>query len=311
VENDPQLNDLRLFCLVVRRSSFVGAARELGASQTWLSKRVAQLETTLGVKLLVRTTRRVNITDEGRKVFDWAQRILEGVEDMRADLGRQAGEPRGPLRIASSAGLGRQILAPALSRMKARFPAVDVWLELMDRRVDLIGEGFHLDIRAGDVDESSLIAHPLATSARILCASPAYIARHGMPASPSELAAHDCVLLRERAEPFGTWRLVGPRGPENVKVGGTLASNDIDVLLRWVHDGHGIVMSADWLFRDGLTGGRLVRVLPEWSQPASIYAAATTRSTQSAKVRLFLEYLREEVAPKFQADDLGKSCAVS
>lgn len=299
MENDPQLNDLRLFCLVVRRGSFVGASRELGASQTLLSKRVAQLEATLGVKLLMRTTRRVSVTDEGRKVFDWAQRILEGVEEMRTDLGRDAGNPTGPLRIASSARLGRQIVAPALSRLKARFPAVEVWLELMDRRVDLIGEGFHLDIRASEVDESSLIAHPLANSSRILCASPAYVERHGMPRSASELTGHDCVLLRERAEPFGTWRLVGPRGPEHVKVGGTLASNDIDVVLQWAHQGHGIVMSADWLFRDSLASGQLVRVLPEWRQPANLYAAATTRSTQSAKVRIFLEYLREAVAPNF------------
>lgn len=297
--NDPQLNDLRLFCQVVRRSSFIAVARELGSSQTLISKRVAQLESALGVKLLVRTTRRVNVTDEGRKVFQWAQHILEGVEDMRSELGQEAAAPQGPLRIASSARLGRQIVAPALSRMKARFPALDVWLELMDRRVDLIGEGFHLDIRASEVDESSLIAHPLANSARILCASPAYLESRGAPQSPSDLAAHECILLRERAEPFGTWRLQGPRGPESIKVSATLASNDIDVVLAWAHAGHGIVFSADWLFRDSLNNGSLVRVLPDWGQPADLFAAATMRSTQSAKVRIFLEHLREELAPHF------------
>lgn len=297
--NDPQLNDLRLFCLVVRRSSFIAVARETGTSQALISKRVAQLESTLGVKLLVRTTRRVNVTDEGRKVFAWAQTILEGVEDMRADLGSDAGDPQGPLRIASSARLGRQMVAPALSRMKARFPAVDVWLELMDRRVDLIGENFHLDIRASAVDESSLIAHPLAKSSRIICAAPAYIQRHGTPQSPADLVNHECVLLRERAEPFGTWRLTGPRGAEATKVSGTLASNDIDVVIDWAHAGQGIVFSTDWLLRDSLESGKLVRVLPQWHQPADVFAAATTRSTQSAKVRIFLEYLREAVAPYF------------
>lgn len=295
----PQLQDLRLFCLVVRHGSFVGAARDARASQTLLSKRVALLEKALGVQLLSRTTRKVTITDEGQKVFGWAQRILEDVEGMHGDLGRGAGEPHGPLRIASSARLGRQIVAPALSRMKSRYPGVEVWLELMDRRVDLIGEELHVDIRAGEVDEASLIAHPIASSSRILCAAPAYVERHGMPQRPSELTAHDCVLLRERAEPFGTWRLLGPRGPENVKVSGTLACNDIDVVLRWVHDGHGIVMSADWLLRESLASGSLVRVLPEWRQHANINAVTSTRSSQSAKVRLFLEYLRDAVAPCF------------
>jgi LysR family transcriptional activator of dmlA len=295
VDKEPQIQDLRFFSWVVRHGSFVGAAREARASQTLVSKRVAQLESTLGVKLLARTTRRVNVTDEGRKVFAWAQRILENVEDLHTDLAGDAGDPRGPIRIASSARLGRQIVAPVLSRIKTSYPGLDVWLELMDRRVDLIGEDFHLDIRAGKVDEPSLIAHPVASSDRILCASPAYLERHGVPQLPTDLAQHECVLLRERAEPFGTWRLEGPHGPANIKVSGTLASNDIDVVLSWAHQGHGIVMSADWLFQDSLNSGRLIRVLPSWRQPADLTAAATIRSTQSAKVRIFLECLREEV----------------
>ena len=301
MDNDPQLQDLRLFCSVAKRGSFVGAAREAQVSQTLLSKRVALLEKALGVQLLSRTTRKVTVTDEGQRVFVWAQRILDEVEGMHSDLGRDAGEPRGPLRVASSARLGRQIVAPALSRMKSRYPGVDVWLELMDRRVDLIGEGFHVDIRASEVDEASLIAHPIAKSSRILCASSAYAERIGLPRTPAELAEHDCVLLRERAEPFGTWRLTGPRGTENVKVSGSLACNDIDVVLGWLQDGHGIVMSGDWLFREGLNNGSLVRVLPEWRQPASLNAVTSTRSKQSAKVRIFLEMLRDEVSPWFSS----------
>ena len=296
MDNDPQLQDLRLFCIVARRASFVQAAREAKTSQTLVSKRIALLEQALGVKLLHRTTRRVNLTDEGVKAFEWAQRILGDVEEMRGDIASGARELRGPIRISSSARLGREVVAPALSRLKRRYPGVDVWLELLDRRVDLIGEGFHLDIRAGDVAEPGLFAHRIAASSRILCAAPDYVARHGMPRMAADLANHDCVLLRERSEPFGTWRLSGPRGPESVKVSGSLASNDIDIVLRWVHDGHGIVMGADWLFAPSLASGSLVRVLPDWHQPADVHAVSSARSAQSAKVRICIEFLKEQMA---------------
>lgn len=296
--NDPQLQDLRLFCLVARRASFVAAAREAHTSQTLVSKRVALLEQALGVKLLSRTTRKVGVTDEGLKVYEWAQRILDNVEDMRSELSLGTSSPSGAIRIASSARIGRDIVAPALSRFKQRYPAVDVWLELLDRRVDLIGEGFHLDIRAGEVDEPNLIAHRIFVSSRILCAAPDYLLRRGTPATPAGLTQHDCVLLRERNEPFGTWRLEGPRGAESVKVSGPLASNAIDIVLGWAHDGHGIVMTGDWLLAPSLAAGSLVRVLPGWQQAADVNAVSSVRSAQSAKVRLCIEFLKEEVATR-------------
>jgi LysR family transcriptional activator of dmlA len=296
VDSYPSLQDLRLFCFVARRASFVAAAREANVSQTLMSKRVAVLEQALGVTLLRRTTRKVNLTDEGAKVLAWAQRILDDVEDMRDDIGSGAGSPQGPIRIASSARLGREVVAPALSRIRQRFPAMEVWLELLDRRVDLIGESFHLDIRAGEVAEPNVIAHFVASNERIVCAAPSYLATHGTPKVLADLAGHQCVLLREREEPFGVWRLEGPAGSESVKVGGSLASNDIDVVLRWGQDGHGMLMSSQWLLAPSLVSGRLVRVLPQWRQCADIHALSSQRLAQSAKVRLCVEALREEMA---------------
>jgi LysR family transcriptional activator of dmlA len=296
MDNLPALQDLRLFCFVARRASFSAAAREAGTSQTLMSKRVGMLEKALGVKLLRRTTRKVSVTDEGAKVFTWAQQILGDVEEMRDDIARSVGDPQGPIRISSSARLGREVVAPALSRLKQRYPAMDVWLELLDRRVDLIGESFHLDIRAGEVTEQALIGHLIARNSRILCAAPSYLKKHGAPKTPADLANHECVLLREREAPFGIWGLAGPTGGQSAKVSGSLASNDIDVVLRWAHDGHGIVMSSEWIFAPSLADGSLVRVLPQWSQRANIYAVSSARSAQSAKVRLCVETLREEMA---------------
>lgn len=292
----PSLHDLRLFGFVARHASFAAGAREAGVSQTLMSKRIALLEQSLGVTLLRRTTRKVNLTDEGAKVLHWAQRLLDDAEDMREDLARGAGDPQGPVRICSSARLGREVVAPALSRLKQRYPAMDVWLELLDRRVDLIGESFHLDVRAGEVTEPHLIGHLIAPNARILAAAPAYLARQGAPARFADVAAHPCVLLREREDPFGTWRLTGPDGPETVKASGSLASNDIDVVLRWACDGHGIVMSSRWLLAPSLARGQLVQLLPPWEQRADIVAVSTVRSAQSAKVRLCVEALREQMA---------------
>lgn len=295
MDKDPALSDLRLFCCVARRASFAAGAREAGVSPTLMSKRIAQLERSLGVTLLRRTTRQVDLTDEGRKVLAWAQRILDDIDDLREDVARIAVEPEGPIRICSSPRLGREVVAPALSRLKARHPAMDVWLELLDRRVDLIGESFHLDVRVGEVAEPHLIGHLLAPNRRILCAAPAYVARFGAPATLAEVALHRCVLLRDRDDPFGAWRLTGPQGPDSVKPTSTLASNDIDVVLRWAIAGHGIVMSSQWLLAPSLASGALLQLLPQWTQDAPLYAVSTVRSAQSAKVRLCVDAMRQQM----------------
>jgi LysR family transcriptional activator of dmlA len=214
MDNLPALQDLRLFCFVARRASFSAAAREAGTSQTLMSKRVGMLEKALGVKLLRRTTRRVSVTDEGAKVFTWAQQILGDVEEMRDDIARGVGDT-GPIRIARARGWGARSLRRRYHGLQ-RYPAMDVWLELLDRRVDLIGESFHLDIRAGEVTEQnrSVTSSP---RTRILCAAPSYLKQHGAPNTPADLANHECVLLREREAPFGTWVLAGPAAGQSAR----------------------------------------------------------------------------------------------
>lgn len=300
MDNYPLLDDLRLFTLVARLGSFVAAAREAGVSQALMSKRISILEQRLGVQVLRRTTRQVSVTDEGAKALAWAQRLLDDVEDMREDLAQGAGDPRGPVRLCASPRLGREVVAPALSNLKALHPAMDIWLELLDRRVDLIAEGFHLDVRAGTASEPSLIGHLIARNERILCAAPSYLARHGLPTSISEVSERECVLLREREDPFGSWRLDGPEGPQQVKAVGTLASNDIDVVLRWAQDGHGIVMSSQWLLAPSLAAGKLIRVLPQWRRAADIHAVSAVRSAHSAKVRLCVQALRDQMSHMVQ-----------
>ncbi|EYS80481.1 LysR family transcriptional regulator [Cupriavidus sp. SK-4] len=299
--NDPFLRDLRLFCTVARRASFIAAANETGISPAHVSKRIAMLETMLGAKLFHRTTRRVSVTAEGESAFAWAQKILEDVDGMLEAVGATGGEPRGLLRIATSVRLGRRHVAPALSRLRQQHPGLEVWLELLDRRVDLIGESFDLDIRVGEVEEPHLIASKIASGSRVLCAAPAYLARRGMPEHPGELPRHDCLLLRERDQAFGVWRLQGPDGWETVKVTGPMASNHSDVTHQWALEGFGIIMASVWDVAASVRAGELVRVLPDWQQPADIWAVTSARASASVRMRVCLEFLKAQLSQGPQA----------
>nr|WP_204117265.1 LysR family transcriptional regulator [Paraburkholderia sp. C35] len=294
--NEPMLGDLRLFCEVARRLSFVAAAHEFGSSQTHVSKRIALLEKNLGVKLLHRTTRRVSLTTDGETVHRWARAILQDVDSMRDDLSSLRVNPKGSLRISSSQRLGRSHITPIVSLMKKRYPELEIWLELVDRRVNLVEEGFDLDIRVGALQEPGLIAHHIAVSPRVLCAAPGYLDTRGRPKSVEDLAQHECLVFRERDEPFGVWRLLGPGGWSTVKVNGTLASNHSDVVLGWAHDGHGIVMVGRSYVAQALADGTLERVLPAWEQPADVWAMSAARAAQSAKVRVCIDFLKRELA---------------
>lgn len=294
--NDPFLRDLLLFCTVARRSSFVAGATELGISPAHVSKRIAMLEESLGVKLFNRTTRRVNITADGEAAFAWAQKILEDVEGMVEALSGLKGEPRGVLRLATSLRLGRDYVSPVLSLLRQRHPGLEVWLELLDRRVDLIGENFDIDLRVGEVHEPHLIAHKIAESYRMLCAAPAYLARRGQPRTLADLAQHDCLLFRERELGFGVWRLSGPNGEETVKVTGPMASNHSDVVRQWAHEGHGVIMASVWDAAPSIRSGKLIRVLPAYRQNADVWAVTAARASGSAKVKLCIDFLKEQLA---------------
>ena len=209
--------DLRVFIHAARLASFAAAAKELGASAAYISKRIAILETALHVKLFHRTTRRVSLTERGEAVLSWAQRILDvygqldgALEDVECDI-------RGGVRIAASSGLGRNHIAPILSELIKMHPGLEIDLEILDRSVDLVHEEIDIDVRVGDVREPHLVPHHLAHGRRILCASPEYLRLHRQPQAIAELARHSCLLIRERGETFGRWSLRGPGGTRNVR----------------------------------------------------------------------------------------------
>jgi LysR family transcriptional activator of dmlA len=301
VTNYPGVTDLQIFCCVARRASFVGAAQELGISPAYVSKRISELEQLLGVTLFHRTTRRVRISDQGELAYTWARKVLDDLETMKLEVSDTKAAPSGSLRISASLRLGRNHVAPVLSVLGKRFPKLEISLELVDRRVDQIAEGLDVDVRAGEVVEPHLIAHRIIEGKRLLCASPAYLKERRAPVSLSELAQHDCLLFRDRDQAFGVWRLDGPDGMESVKVTGRVRSNHSDIVRGWALDGYGIVLLASWDVAEELRSGRLVRVLPSYSQHADVWAVTPARLANTAKVRFSIEFLVKEMKKRLAA----------
>jgi LysR family transcriptional activator of dmlA len=304
MNNLPILSDLQVFVLVARRAGFAAAAEEMGVSPAFISKRIALLEKALNVCLLHRTTRRVTITEDGERIYEWALRILNDVDQMMDEVSAIRQEPQGTLRIVTSFGFGRRFVAPALSELAAQYPKLDLRLEVSDRLLDLASEGIDLDIRIGDDIAPNLIARKLAQNHRILCAAPEYLAKHGEPKNLNELSGRACLVIKERDHPFGLWRLQGPGGEENVKVTGSLSSNHGEIVHQWCLDGLGIALRSFWDVKENIASGRLVHVLPEYAQPANIWAVYVSRLATSAKIRVTVEFLRNyfqqhygEVAP--------------
>ncbi|TDX13144.1 LysR family transcriptional regulator [Buttiauxella sp. BIGb0552] len=295
VNNDPLLRDLLLLITIAKRSSFVMAGAELGLSPSHVSKRLATLEEMLDCKLFNRTTRRVSITRDGEKMLVWAQKIIDDVNGMLETSHGDKAEPKGLLRISTSQRLGRFHIAPILALLRRRYPKLEVWLELMDRRADLPGEQFDIDIRVGDINEQHLIAHKIASSHRILCAAPSYISERGEPKTFAELKEHDCLLFRDRESSFGIWQLESTAGIETVKVTGPMASNYSDIVREWAHEGYGIILASTWDVATSLEEGYLVRILPAYLQSADISAVTMLRSAESEKIRICLDFLRTEL----------------
>ncbi|MEX3934493.1 LysR substrate-binding domain-containing protein [Paraburkholderia phymatum] len=302
MNKSPNLDDLRVFCTVARKASFSAAADTLSVSAAYVSKRVNMLEADLGTRLFHRSTRRVAITEAGERVYAWAEKILDDVDRLVEDVSTTRRVPRGTLRVSSSFGFGRHVVAPALARLTERYPQLSVRLDLFDRIVDVAGEGFDLDIRIGDDIASHLIAKRLASNHRVLCAAPAYLKRHGTPRQLADLASHQCLAIKERDHPFGIWRLTERGETVSVKVTGPLSTNHGEVAVQWALAGRGIVLRSMWDVRALLDGGALVQVLPGVTQPANVWAVYPARLASSAKVRVCVDFLADEFSRMAEPD---------
>ena len=288
-------SDISVFALIVKHGNLAAAAQELGITPPAVTRRLANLEKRLAVRLLNRTTRKISLTPEGEQYLMEGVRILEEMNALEERIGGGTTQPQGTLRLAATLGFGRTHLAPALSRFAKRFPQVEVQLHLSDRTVNLVDQGFDLVVRFGDLADSRLTARLLARNSRILCATPSYLAQAGEPLQPRDLGKHSCIFIREGDETFGTWHLRNGALTETVKVRSNLSTNDGSSALGWALDGHGILIRSRWEVAPFLRNGQLVPVLPGWSlQPADINVVFQAGNQTPAKLRVLVDWLLKE-----------------
>jgi LysR family transcriptional regulator, transcriptional activator for dmlA len=294
--------DLGFFSTLARAGSLSTAARELGVTTPAVSKHLALMESRVGVSLVVRTTRRMSLTPEGELFLAHARRILGEIDDMEQLLGVSKAMPTGLLRVNATLGFGRSHVSPLISKFVRKHPQVEVQLQLSVNPPPLTEDSFDVCIRFGAPPDARVIAKYIAPNRRLLCASPAYLAKHGTPKVPNDLTRHNCIGIRQGEEAYGVWRLASGRGKtavtEAVKTRGNLTTNDGEIAVNWALDGHGILMRAEWDIERHLKNGRLVQVLPQYCTPdADIHAVYPQRHQMAARVRAFVDFMALSLHP--------------
>ncbi|WP_119965276.1 LysR family transcriptional regulator [Simplicispira lacusdiani] len=286
-----KFQEMRAFVAVVDAGSFVRAADALNLSKTAVSRLVGDLEERLGARLLQRTTRKLSLTAEGAVFHERCRQLLDGVAEAEAELSSQAGEAIGQLRLNVPVTFGLLHLAPLWPGFMALHPKVELDVTLSDRLVDLVDEGYDLAVRIARLQTSSLVSRQLTSTRLILCASPAYLQRHGTPAHPSELARH-VVFAYSLLASGDQWTFEGPDGPVSVKVAPRMRTNSGDTCCTAALQHQGIVLQPSFLVGAHLASGALVEILPQFrSHELGVYAVYPSRKHLTPKVRALIDFL--------------------
>ncbi len=293
-----RFENARVFTTVIEAGGFTAAAERLGLSRAATSKHVAQLEQRLGARLLDRTTRRVNVTDAGRRFYEQCRRILAELDEAERSAGELHNEPRGELRVIAPTNIGLTDSGTAITDLIAEYPRLRVNLTMNDHVTDPIEAGYDIAISVGMPrgTSSSLVVRKLNTARRVLCAAPDYLNRRGAPQKPEDLTAHDCLSYSYVDVP-DEWHLTGPGGERVVKVSGPIVTSHRHVLRTGAIRGFGIAYGPLDFFRDDLDSGVLQRVLPQYQLPeATIYAVYPAGQQPSAKVKAFNDFMTRHFA---------------
>jgi len=293
-----RFENARVFTTVIEAGGFTAAAERLGLSRAATSKHVQQLEERLGARLLDRTTRRVNVTDAGRRFYEQCRRILAELDEAERSAGELHNEPRGELRVIAPTNFGLTDIGTAIADLIAEYPKLRVNLTMNDHVTDPIEAGYDIAISVGMPrgTSSSLVVRKLNTARRVLCAAPDYLKRRGAPQKPEDLTAHDCLSYSYVDVP-DEWHLTGPGGERVVKVSGPIVTSHRHVLRTAAIRGFGIAYGPLDFFRDDLDSGMLQRVLPQYQLPdATIYAVYPAGQQPSAKVKAFNDFMTRHFA---------------
>ena len=285
------------FVRAIERNGFSQAARDLGVTPSAVSKLVTRLERRLGVVLLRRTTRRLALTPEGEIFFERAHRIVDAIADAEAEVMRFGERPRGRLRMNVGTAFGTYALVPALPEFQARYPEIELEISLTDRVVDLMDAGADLAIRLGPLTDSHLVARKLTDFTRVVSAAPAYIARHGKPESPDDLARHNCLTIAGIAGQK-EWPFEAPDGVRDVPVHGNITVNNAETLYELALLGLGIIRLSDIIVGPAIRDGRLVPLLMDSHRPEALplYAVYAASRHRPLKIGAMIDFLLEKCA---------------
>ncbi|MFW5876434.1 MAG: LysR family transcriptional regulator [Myxococcota bacterium] len=290
-ESLDELTSMAVFARVVEARSFSEAARRLGLSKSAVSKRIARLEDDLGAPLLVRTTRRIALTEAGSAFYEHCARIVSAAQEARSQITDAGSEPRGSLRVNVPVTLGEMYLAPVLPRFAARYPDVHVEVTTDDGFVNVVDEGYDVVVRVAALEDSSLIARKLASDRRVVCGSPDYLRLMGTPTHPHDLLQHNCLRYAHMTV-RDEWQFQGPEGRLSVSARGTFKANNGLLLKEAALQGLGLIVGPRFMVSEELARGRLVTVLDDYAGPEhGVYAMYAQRRHVSPKVRVFVDFL--------------------
>jgi len=296
------LNEMVIFAKVVQSGGFTAAAKALGLPKSNVSRHVSKLENELNVQLLERSTRKIHLTQIGEVYYRHAQRIIEEAENAELSVSNMMQGPRGLLRVSTSVTSGQQLLSPILSDFLLRYPEIQFQLELSNRRIDLIEEGFDLALRVGSLVESRLIARYLGRCRLLLYANDRYIERMGEPKSPQDLLNHKLMYMDEGGRK-DSLTLLGSLAEEKISTNPSISVNDFQTLHRLACDGVGIAILPHYMCMENLNGKNLIRVLPDWElMSEEIHAIYPSRRGVTPKLRVFLDYVIEKLADRLEND---------
>jgi DNA-binding transcriptional LysR family regulator len=288
-----RLKQIESFVAVATKGSLTAAANAEGVAPAVIGRRIDALESRLGVKLLVRTTRKITLTHEGSAFLEDCQRLLSDLTNAEASVSAGGVKASGYLKITAPAGFGRRHVAPLVPRFMALHPDVNVSLNLSDRVVDIVNEGYDCAVRVGDLPDSSLVSVRLADNRRLCVATPAYLKRAGTPKHPGELARHECLMLSSDASQTRGWAFLVDGAVTHLRPSGRIDCSDGQVLHDWCAEGLGLAWRSTWEVEQEIAKGQLVSVLDEFAAPPNgIYAVFPHAKHLPLRVRLWIDFLK-------------------
>jgi DNA-binding transcriptional LysR family regulator len=287
-----EVAELQLFVEIVKAGNLSAAARALDSSPAAMSRGLSALEARLGVRLVTRTSRTFELTEEGHLFYERCERIVADIAEAEAEASSQGKLVKGRLRIGAPMGIGRRLIASLVAQFVEKYPGIQVQLNLSDSGLDVIGDGLDIALRVGLPTDASVLAKKILSTRRIVCASPSYLKRHGTPRRPEDLRQHNCIRLVRGRQVIDTWPFQENGNRLEVVVTGSLTTTSGEVVHDWVRSGRGIALKAVWDVQPDLETGALIECLEDfWSDEIDLFAICANRQHLFPRVRIFLDYI--------------------